>query len=206
MSSSIYEDPKWKEKRIEILKRDNFTCQCCHTFNPGKGLVFVYYDDYFETHHYSHDIYTLYSTQTGTQVRIKMYHDRIVMPVLQVHHKCYIEGKNLWEYNNDDLVTLCKKCHIEMHQNHKIPIYLNDDRNFITSYCTEDPDNYMYDNHDFEPWTLVNKDYEETTHLVFFAYYDCWMGLVDADQEKIAKKMIIDFLNQKFPNVFYRCL
>lgn len=30
---------------------------------------------------------------------------------LQVHHRRYIFGKKVWEYNKDDLVTLCKECH-----------------------------------------------------------------------------------------------
>ncbi len=35
--------------------------------------------------------------------------------ILQVHHKCYIKGKALWEYHEDDLETLCKGCHAEEH-------------------------------------------------------------------------------------------
>ena len=34
---------------------------------------------------------------------------------LQVHHKQYIDGKKIWEYADDDVVTLCKKCHAEIH-------------------------------------------------------------------------------------------
>ena len=34
---------------------------------------------------------------------------------LHVHHKHYERGKNPWEYNIDDLVTLCDRCHIEKH-------------------------------------------------------------------------------------------
>lgn len=31
---------------------------------------------------------------------------------LQVHHKTYITGKKAWEYDNDNLQTLCKDCHL----------------------------------------------------------------------------------------------
>jgi hypothetical protein len=30
---------------------------------------------------------------------------------LQVHHKEYEYGKEPWEYENDELETLCKECH-----------------------------------------------------------------------------------------------
>ena len=34
---------------------------------------------------------------------------------LQVHHKQYINGKKIWEYADDDVITLCKKCHAEIY-------------------------------------------------------------------------------------------
>lgn len=34
---------------------------------------------------------------------------------LQVHHKHYIAGKMAWEYNDSDLITLCKDCHKKIH-------------------------------------------------------------------------------------------
>ena len=30
---------------------------------------------------------------------------------LHVHHKRYVEGKNPWEYSDEDLITLCEECH-----------------------------------------------------------------------------------------------
>jgi len=30
---------------------------------------------------------------------------------LHIHHKSYIRGKQPWEYNDDNLQTLCKHCH-----------------------------------------------------------------------------------------------
>ena len=30
---------------------------------------------------------------------------------LHVHHKRYIKGLNPWEYDDDDLITLCERCH-----------------------------------------------------------------------------------------------
>ena len=34
---------------------------------------------------------------------------------LQVHHIKYIKGRKPWEYDNEDLVTLCSDCHNEEH-------------------------------------------------------------------------------------------
>jgi len=33
---------------------------------------------------------------------------------LNVHHKEYIKGKNPWEYEDDNLITLCVYCHQEI--------------------------------------------------------------------------------------------
>lgn len=35
---------------------------------------------------------------------------------LHVHHKRYEKGRMAWEYNDDDLVTLCGKCHEKVHK------------------------------------------------------------------------------------------
>lgn len=34
---------------------------------------------------------------------------------LQVHHKHYVNGRNAWEYDDHELVTLCISCHQEVH-------------------------------------------------------------------------------------------
>lgn len=61
--------PKWQKKRLEILNRDNFTCQMCGDTNS----------------------------------------------TLHVHHTIYIPGKNIWDYNDLQLITLCDKCHSKEH-------------------------------------------------------------------------------------------
>ena len=35
--------------------------------------------------------------------------------ILQIHHTFYISGKMPWEYNIDDMMVLCKKCHQRIH-------------------------------------------------------------------------------------------
>ena len=42
---------------------------------------------------------------------------------LHVHHKFYIEGHDPWEYNDSDLITLCERCHRNLHDTHAVPFY-----------------------------------------------------------------------------------
>lgn len=42
---------------------------------------------------------------------------------LHVHHKFYIEGLDPWEYNDSDLVTLCERCHSDLHNSRVVPYY-----------------------------------------------------------------------------------
>lgn len=42
---------------------------------------------------------------------------------LNIHHKYYITGKYAWEYNDEALITLCRKCHQYEHQNNEIFVY-----------------------------------------------------------------------------------
>lgn len=35
--------------------------------------------------------------------------------ILHVHHKFYVEGRYIWEYNHKDCLVLCARCHAEHH-------------------------------------------------------------------------------------------
>lgn len=84
--SEQLKSPMWQKKRLEILNRDNFTCQDCG--------------------------------DTESQ--------------LQVHHKSYIFGNKVWEYDNDNLITLCETCHSCLTDLKKI-IKLRIDNQFISA-------------------------------------------------------------------------
>lgn len=58
-------DPRWQRRRLEILSRDEFTCQNCF----------------------------------GSE------------ETLHVHHALYRKGRDPWEYDDDELITLCETCH-----------------------------------------------------------------------------------------------
>lgn len=72
--SELLKHPKWKEKRLKILQRDNFRCVVCG------------YDKKLQIHH------KRYKTDPKTGKRI--------LP---------------WEYDDDDLVTLCDLHHRRIH-------------------------------------------------------------------------------------------
>lgn len=61
--------PKWQKRRLEIMEKDNFTCQLCG------------------------------DTET----------------MLNVHHLSYHRDRNIWEYEDWELMTLCENCHKDEH-------------------------------------------------------------------------------------------
>lgn len=60
-------DPRWQQKRLQIMDRDEWTCRHC-------------------------------GTTTDT---------------LTVHHTVYWRNREPWDYNDDELITLCEQCHRE---------------------------------------------------------------------------------------------
>ena len=59
-------DPRWQKKRLQILERDDWVCQCCESKEK----------------------------------------------TLTVHHIIY--HNNPWDAKDDELQTLCEKCHIAL--------------------------------------------------------------------------------------------
>ena len=45
--SELLKRPEWNIKRIEILKRDNFTCQLCNTTYEEMHVHHLYYEDHW---------------------------------------------------------------------------------------------------------------------------------------------------------------
>ena len=95
--AELLKDPRWQKKRLEIMQRDNFTCQYCGATDKE----------------------------------------------LQVHHLVYYENMCPWEYNGDELITLCKDCHRKAHENNvnddKMPIVIG----HVYEYEHGDFTNYM---------------------------------------------------------------
>ena len=122
-----YEDPKWIEKSNSIKARDNYTCQLCHTFNPSLGdFIFVKQGEYDTIHHYYWAGTSKYDIQVRGYILIITFDFmpgfHLAMPRLNVHHKIYYRNRNLWDYPDDCLVTLCEDCHHYVHSLNDIGI------------------------------------------------------------------------------------
>ncbi len=122
-----YEDPRWIEKSNSIKARDNFTCQLCHAFNPMQdGLIFIQQGEYETYHHYYWDGISRYEIHVKgylLTINIDFYPGfHLAMPRLNVHHKIYYRNRNLWDYDDDCLVTLCEDCHHYIHSLNNICI------------------------------------------------------------------------------------
>lgn len=42
---------------------------------------------------------------------------------LEVHHKRYIQGRLPWDYPDDELVTMCMNCHMDLHNSRDVYVY-----------------------------------------------------------------------------------
>ena len=63
--------PKWQKRRLEVLGKNNFTCQLCGQDEKE----------------------------------------------LNVHHVNYDSKRKIWEYDDHELLVLCKSCHEDWHHN-----------------------------------------------------------------------------------------
>ena len=107
---------EWKQKRDEILRRDNYTCLDC-----GKRETIEHYDEKLRKNfHFSSGEDEIVSVAPGVEASLpklifqdKAYH-------LEVHHKIYILNRLPWQYENDKLSTLCNWCHWKFHENNQV--------------------------------------------------------------------------------------
>lgn len=199
----------WEVKRKTILKRDNYTCQGCGQFNPELGTV-QFYDETIgevELHEYSNSPnpydsnYMISQSRTGYTLNINFGDCWPVFPIMQVHHNKYINGREYWDYDDSDLVTLCKKCHHNLHLSETIPIYSSDEV-LLEERMFLPVDQGSGRKHNAEEWTFIKKvgggeytvsDLHPTITMVLFS---------DESQDhavKEGKKALRKFLNQFFP-------
>jgi hypothetical protein len=105
---------EWQERRLQILQKDDNYCTEC-------GLsATVWYEG------------KLISFDKNNFLDIEYDGERITAdsPVtleknvyLHVHHKFYVRGRLPWEYQDEELTTLCNWCHWELHKTVKIKIF-----------------------------------------------------------------------------------
>lgn len=93
---------EWKNKRIGVLKRDDYRCVKCKTTYT------------ITTYSGSNKIYLLKDEAPNPENRYIN---------LQVHHTLYVFNKLHWEYDDDELETLCNICHEELHNNENVKVW-----------------------------------------------------------------------------------
>ncbi|MDD5183663.1 MAG: HNH endonuclease [Paludibacter sp.] len=209
--NTLYLNKEWLDKRDLILKRDNYTCQGCQTFNPSLGSVELSnpIDNSLEIHFYrstpGSSVYTISSEKYKLDVEIDFGRNWMVLPVLQVHHKRYIQNKNLWDYDDTDLITLCKNCHNSLHDNFEIPIC--DSSGLIIKNKKFTPkDEGCGGYHTYDPWTFIylNREKEYLLKDIIKPF----IRLIVTEEEdsrieeirEIAKTMYLDFFKRYIPN------
>ena len=123
---------EWKNKREQIIKRDFKRCSKCKLSETGS---FAHFDE--KTNVYS------YITEDGEEdIRyvkgkdVKITEESVPRMIivyksyhLEVHHKYYIQNNLPWNYDEDALITLCNWCHLETHQNERIIMYIDNNKN-----------------------------------------------------------------------------
>ena len=106
---------EWNKKREEIIERDHHMCTRCGTtksfYHQGKNIR-------------GQKTVTKEEKEAGGWGMIEIEDTNNYN--LQVHHKLYILNKLPWEYDNEQLVTLCNVCHGKVHEENTIPIYGED--------------------------------------------------------------------------------
>lgn len=199
----------WTEKRQEILQRDNFTCQICRQFNPGLGTVEVIneLDEEIELHEFLNcpdpfqNEYRISQSRTGYTFEINFGNCWPVFPVMQVHHKKYISMREVWDYENEDLITLCKSCHFNFHLSNLIPIFSNanlqlEERMFLPV------DSGSGRSHQCVDWTFIQQvgggeyvvsNINPTISMVLFEHEN------KQDAETLAKITLDKFIKKYFP-------
>ncbi|HRI35027.1 MAG TPA: hypothetical protein PLD02_14860 [Saprospiraceae bacterium] len=205
-----YLSDQWLEKRKIIIARDNYTCQNadCNTFDPSSGEVqFLGENDDWQLHYYDNrygSVYRLSSSLKNLTVEIDFgWGTWLVHPILQVHHLNYIQSKAVWEYEDQDLITLCRECHKSIHDQRELPILDSSGQLLRTQkFEPQDDDNDNSRRHNFEPWIFINKHTNAYIHCENLHPSLRMVILGNEDVEEIKKvgfKMVADFFEKYLP-------
>lgn len=162
-----YDDPRWTEKSNHIKARDNYTCQCCHAINPIQGApLHIKLREWETIHIYMEDesLYIIFVPDYDLTINIQfLYGYHLVIPTLNVHHIIYYRDRDLWDYNDNCLLTLCERCHHFIHSKIGIPIAIKNEKGQdefigVTSLKPYTPHFDHTDLNTFEPMSIVKEN------------------------------------------------
>ncbi len=205
-----YQTENWREKRREILIRDNFTCKICGTFNPSEGQVEVSneVENCIEMHQYDSEnsVYTLSTSVSPITIEINYRRGLwLVTPILQAHHRRYIQNRLAWEYENDDFICICQECHNKYHSEVEIPIY-DSELNLVERKLFKPEDNNTGRKHGYRPWQFIN-NYSGKYVLSNVSPTMTYIALGEEtinnpDLDKIADNMYSNFMKHYLPSYY----
>lgn len=111
--AKLLTSPYWKNKRKEILEKDTAKCTSCNASStikiweqPVCGIVIIG------------------KTISNQPVIEPIFGTRHIS--LHIHHKLYVLERSPWEYNHEELTTLCFDCHMEVHRVETIPVFFTE--------------------------------------------------------------------------------
>ncbi len=109
----------------------------------------------------------------------------------------------IWEYDENDLITLCKQCHTSLHANEEIPVY-DMYGNFLENRIYLPEDYSCGRNHDYKPWIFIRKDKKKGEYVVAdINPRVSYVLLSDEDPEEIEKittNMVAEFFIRFLPS------
>ena len=121
--SEKLQSPLWVSKRHWIIKRDNYSCQNinCNTTSITQNFK----------------VKKIIRGDKEINIESDFFLTDEEKLELNVHHKFYITNKDPWEYEDEDLITLCPRCHKNEHQTKTIPVLnSNGDKLSDTTACS----------------------------------------------------------------------
>ena len=139
--SDLLKCKEWHIKRKEIIERDKYTCQKCNKEGfMGYTMKMIYRKDGTPDVIFvpaNLDVVQTFSLEQTIYGKIEMPKmeaiiEEVLAPIfLQVHHTVYyikppvlgtmFEFIYPWDYNDEDLITVCSSCHKLIHESENIP-------------------------------------------------------------------------------------
>jgi 5-methylcytosine-specific restriction endonuclease McrA len=120
--SELLKTDEWKQKRVEILKRDDFKCTTC-----GQGGTIEHYSQETKKITYYWFDHSHWAVNEWGEKEPVIYPVKVDKPChLEIHHHFYVINRLPWEYDNSDLTTLCNLCHDDFHNENNVTIYSED--------------------------------------------------------------------------------